>query len=279
RATGNEFVRDGVKRTRPQEALGNDVSYTNASYNDSGWRKLTLPHDWGIEGPFVQQLPGETAKLPWSAVGWYRKHFPIAVADKGKQLFLQLDGAMAYSTVWLNGKYVGGWPYGYASYELDLTPYIKFGSENVIAIRLDNPPESSRWYPGGGLYRNVWLVKTAPLHVAHWGTYVTTPNISSTAGTVDLKVTVNNDTASTAIAKVLMRIYALSANGKRLGPALNDGINDLNIPAGGNQTVALVANVPRPKLWSLLSRNLYSVVATIEQNGRVIDEYETIFGF
>ena len=94
-------------------------------------------------------------------------------------MYLEVDGAMAYATVWVNGRFVGGWPYGYASWHVDLTPFVRFGADNVVAIRLDNPPDSSRWYPGGGIYRNVWLVKTAPVHVAHWGTCVTTPEISA----------------------------------------------------------------------------------------------------
>jgi beta-galactosidase len=98
----------------------------------------------------------------------------VPVSDEGRRLYLDVDGAMAYANVWLNGQYVGGWPFGYASWRVDLTPHIKFGAENVLAIRLDNPPESSRWYPGGGIYRNVWLVKASPVHVAHWGTHVTT---------------------------------------------------------------------------------------------------------
>src|SRR5260221_744331 len=105
---------------------------------------------------------------------------------------------MAYATVWLNGKYAGGWPYGYASWQVDLTPCVKFGGPNVIAIRLDNPANSSRWYPGGGIYRNVWLEKTGPVHVGHWGAYITTPEISKAAASVNLKVAVSNDGAKDA---------------------------------------------------------------------------------
>jgi beta-galactosidase len=279
RATGNEFVRDGVKRTRPGGILGDDVSYATPSFNDVAWRKVTLPHDWGIEGPFSQDLPGETGKLPWSGVAWYRKHFTVTPGDRNRRLYLQIDGAMAYSTVWLNGEFVGGWPYGYASYELDLTPYVRFGADNVVAIRLDNPPDSSRWYPGAGLYRNVWLVKTSPLHVAHWGTYVTTPNISSSSASVDLKVTVNNDSQVIAAAKLLMRVYDVGPSGQKVGSSLAQSAADVQIPGGGFQTTSLTANVPRPKLWNLQSPYRYVVVTTIEQQGRVVDEYETFFGF
>jgi len=141
-ATGNEFV--ATRRARPSGNLGGDIAYAKRDFDDSAWRQLDLPHDWGIEGPFKQEYPGETGKLPWWGVAWYRKHFHAAANEKEKRFYLDIDGAMAYATVWLNGQFVGGWPYGYASFELDLTHYIQFGADNVIAIRLDNPPDSSR---------------------------------------------------------------------------------------------------------------------------------------
>jgi len=135
------------------------------NFDDSAWRALDLPHDWGIEGPFNQKYPGENAKLPYWGIGWYRKSFEVPAADKDRRIFLDVDGAMSYANVWINGHYAGGWPYGYSSWRGDLTPHIHFGGPNVLAIRLDNPPLSSRWYPGGGIYRHVWLVTTAPVHV------------------------------------------------------------------------------------------------------------------
>src|SRR5437773_6692521 len=152
-ATGNEFIK-GERKPRPAANLGDEMSYNDPGFDDSGWRQLNLPHDWGIEGPFKQEYPGETGKLPWWGVGWYRKHLNISASERDRRIYLDIDGAMAYASVWLNGRFVGGWPYGYASFELDLTPYIEFGGDNVLAIRLDNPPDSSRWYPGGGIYRN-----------------------------------------------------------------------------------------------------------------------------
>ena len=112
----------------------------NPAFNDAGWRKLNLPHDWGIEGPFKQEYPGETGKLPWWGVGWYRKHFDVPAADAGRRCCLDIDGAMSYAAVWCNGKFVGGWPYGYASWQVDLTPFPQSpGEPNVVAIRLDKP--------------------------------------------------------------------------------------------------------------------------------------------
>ena len=151
-----------------------DVAYAQPGFDDRGWQKLNLPNDWAIKGPFKQKYPGETAKLKYWSPVWYRKHFEIPAVNAGKEIHLDIDGAMSYSEVWLNGKFVGGWPYGYASFELNLTPFIRFGGTNVLAVRLDTPPNASRWHPGGGIYWNVWLVITGPIHAAHWGTFIRT---------------------------------------------------------------------------------------------------------
>ncbi|MGH8024317.1 MAG: sugar-binding domain-containing protein, partial [Limisphaerales bacterium] len=209
----NAFVKDRAPLSRPGNNLGADVLYVQPHYRDGAWQSLSLPHDWGIEGPFNRNDPGDTGKLPCWGVGWYRKHFDIPISDAGRRIYLEVDGAMSYANVWLNGHYVGGWPYGYASWELDLTPYIRAGGGNVIAIRLDNPRDSSRWYPGAGIYRNVWLVKTAPVHVAHWGTYVTTPEISAAAATVKVRFTVDNDSRSDARLSVKNEIHELKSDG------------------------------------------------------------------
>ena len=154
------------------------------SFNE-GWtftkdgqsRTVDLPHDWGVEGQFDISYPGETGKLPWWGKAEYRK--TLKVDEGGKHYFLDIDGAMSWSKVFCNGEFVTEWPYGYASYRADLTPFIKEG-ENEIKITLDNPEESSRWYPGGGLYRNVWLTEAEPVGVAHWGTYITTKGDKAT---------------------------------------------------------------------------------------------------
>jgi beta-galactosidase len=278
-ATGNEFATDSsARRVKPQGNLGDSVSYTRRNFDDSGWRQLDLPHDWGIEGPFKQEYPGETGKLPWWGVGWYRKHLTVSANERGRQFYLDIDGAMAYATVWLNGHFVGGWPYGYASFELDLTPYIAFGSDNVIAIRLDNPPDSSRWYPGGGIYRNVWLVKTGPIHVAHWGTYVTTPDVSESDAGVKLNVTVDNNNPSPAKVTVKAQIYEL-LNGRTTGQPVSSSSPisiDLASEASAKGTVTM--RVANPKLWGLQKPNLYTAVTTVEQNVKILDVYETVFG-
>jgi beta-galactosidase len=278
--TGAELVNfSAVKPARPAGNLGDDVAYAQSAFDDSGWRKLDLPHDWGIEGPFAQENPGDTGKLPWWGVAWYRKSFPIPATDADKRIFLDIDGAMAYSMVWCNGQFVGGWPYGYSSYRVDLTPYLKVGGDNVLAIRLDNPKNSSRWYPGGGIYRNVWLVKTAPVHIAHWGVFVTTPAVKPAAATVDVKVTLDNATASLATTHVSASLYELGADGTKVGqPVASAAPIEVRVTADRQAFGSLSLVVANPKLWSLKQPQRYVAVTTVEQGGKVVDMEETPFG-
>ena len=191
--TGNDFIADAASKfTRPEGNLGDGVDYVRPDFDDSSWQKINLPHDWAIEGPFTHSGGGGMGRLPTAGVGWYRKALDIPASDANKSIFLQVDGAMSYAMVWLNGKIAGGWPFGYASWRVDLTPYVKPGGANELAIRLDNPPNSSRWYPGAGIYRNVWLVRTEHVHVGLWGTQAATPEVSKERATVNLKVTVEN---------------------------------------------------------------------------------------
>jgi beta-galactosidase len=281
--TGNDFIKDPAQRyTRPAGNLGGDVAYVKPDYDDSSWRKLNLPHDWGIEGPFITNGDGGTGKLPFFGIAWYRKSLDIPASDAGKSLFLEVDGAMAYATVWLNGQFVGGWPYGYESWSVDLTPYAKPGGKNELAIRLDNPPNSSRWYPGGGIYRNVWLVKTAPVHVGHWGTYVTTPEASAASATVNLKVTVDNHSKDNAQASVATEIFALNDNGQKTGPAVASIPEaSVQVAPGASAMTEGKTMVANPKLWGpypAQKPNRYVAVTTVRQGGKVVDSYDTPFG-
>jgi beta-galactosidase len=277
--TGNFLKRTAASAPPSKGAPGTGVSYTKPEFDDSAWRKLDLPHDWGIEGPFRQDLPGETGKLPWIGVGWYRKHFRVDAADKDKRLFIDIDGAMSYAAVWLNGQFIGGWPYGYSSFRLELTPAVRFGSDNVIAVRLDNPPASSRWYPGSGIYRNVWLVKTAPVHVAQWGTYVTTPDVTAKAAKVKIEVTVDNQASAEAEVTARTDLYALEPVGgatRRL--VATAAAAPVNVRGGGSSAVTAAATVPDPRLWSVAKPSLYLAVTTLQAGGKTVDRYETTFG-
>jgi beta-galactosidase len=263
---------------RPGGNFGGNVTFAQPGFDDSGWRKLNLPHDFGIEGPFEQALPGETGKLPWFGVAWYRKHFEVPAADAGKEICLDVDGAMAYSTVWINGHCVGGWPYGYASWQVDLTPFVHFGGANTLAIRLDNPKDSSRWYPGGGIYRNVWLTKTEPIHVSHWGTHITTPVISPGEATVSVKTEVENQTAAEVQLSVETKCYELDANGVKQGNAVATKATELQLPAGSKQVSGVELGIANPKLWNLEQPNRYVAVTTVTQAGKAWDVVENEFG-
>ena len=268
-----------VKPTKDTLTLGQDVSYTQPDFNDSSWRQLNLPHDWGIEGPFDAALDGNTGRLPYFGTAWYRKTFSIPATDQGKKIYLDVDGAMSYSSIWVNGQYLGGWPYGYSSFRVDLTSALKFGGDNVIAIRLDNPNNSSRWYPGGGLYRNVWLVKESPVHVAHWGEYVTTPQVTPSGAEVSVRVDLQNDSATPATVSISTKIFALGPDGKISSIALaSTSPATLPIAANNITTVGLALRIERPKLWDLKHPNLYTAVTTIQQNGQTVDIATTNFG-
>lgn len=264
--------------TKPEGNPGSGVFYVLPDFNDHEWRHLNLPHDWAIEGPVNQKFDGETAKLQYWGPVWYRKHFDIPTADSGKKIFLDIDGAMSYSEVWLNGQFVGGWPYGYTSFELDLTPFVKVDGDNVLVVRLDTPNESSRWYPGGGIYRNVWLVKTAPIHITHNGTYVTTPKVDSSWADVQIAVTVANETDAAVKASVKNEIFEMNADGQKENSVGVITTPEMNLAAHAKTDCAAFLPVTQPRLWSVRTPNRYVVVTTIEQNGKVLDRYETPFG-
>ena len=283
--TGNSLIADPAKRyPKPEGNFGADIPYINPSFDDKDWKQLDLPHDFAIQGPFIPPSQpgsdGATGRLPYSGVAWYRKHLSIPVADAGKQIYLDIDGAMSYSTVWCNGQIVGGWPYGYASWRVDLTPFVKPGADNVLAIRLDNPPNSSRWYPGGGIYRNVWLTKTAPVHVGQWGTYITTPETSATSATVTIETESENDAKSDASVKLTTAIFPLDASGhfNKSKPPIATAEASVSIKAGASVSTSQTLRVANPKLWSPKTPVLYMALTTLSQDGKVVDTYETHFG-
>ena len=207
--TGWRFARyglqpDGSRRAEPSFPQRPD-------FDDSAWRQLDLPHDWGIEGPFRPELDGYTGKLPWQGIGWYRKSFTVGDADGDARFYLDFDGAMAYAEVWLNGIKVGGWPYGYTSFRVDLTPCLRRNGRNVVAVRLNTENLGSRWYPGSGIYRHVRLTRTSPVHVGQWGVFVTTPEVTNEAATVSVRLRIENhrDAATDCRYEVALSVYIM----------------------------------------------------------------------
>jgi len=285
--SGNDFINDPAKRhICPEGNPGSDFPFVQSNFDDQSWEKVNLPHDWAIKGPFQtgwdSEVGGGMGRLPINGVAWYRKKLDIPASDANKTIFLDIDGAMSYSIVWLNGHLVGGWPYGYNSYRLNLTPHIIPGGENQLVIRIDNPNHSARWYPGAGLYRNVWLTKTCPVHVGQWGTYLTTKDISKESATIDLAVVIDNDSKTDELVEVITHVFALDAKGNKIGNAVAT-FSALNskIPAGESAKVESAVTIKNPKLWGpppTQNPNLYVAVTTLSIKGKPIDEYETRFG-
>lgn len=285
--TGNRFLKDPAKRyIRPQGDPGINFPFVQATFNDKSWESVNLPHDWAIKGPFYKggnvEVGGSMGRLPVHGVAWYRRKLFIPMEDKGRSIFFDIDGAMSYAMVWLNGKLVGGWPYGYSSWRVDLTPYIKYGSENQLAIRLDNPPASSRWYPGSGIYRNVWLVKTNPVHVSHWGTKIITTNVSEASATINLQVAIDNDSEDKRNLEADTKIFALDEYGIRLkNPVAAFKRVSVSIGKMMSDTLRSSINIENPRLWGPPPNqkpNCYVAITTLYSAGKEIDVCETIFG-
>lgn len=250
------------------------------SVDDNGWRSVDLPHDWAIEGPFSDTLENNTGLLPWKGIGWYRKHFNVGNNDKDKRIYIDFDGAMANAKVWLNGKYVGEWPYGYTSFRLDLTPYINVGSENIIAVRLDTKNWDSRWYPGAGLYRNVWLVKTSQLHIANNGVFCTTPEIKKQRGMLSVEAEIENHLQEIVPVAVKAVIYKLNDRFRKEGdPVAESIVVKATIQAMKNHDFRFDIPVKDPVLWDIDKPELYRVAVTVMHGSVITDIYETNFGF
>lgn len=250
----------------------------SSAAKDASWRKLDLPHDWAIEGPFRIELTGETGKLPYKGIGWYRKHFTVPASDAGKRIFIDFDGAMAYAKVYVNGSYVGTWPFGYNSFRMDVTPFLKFGQKNVVAVRLDTEKWDSRWYPGAGIYRHVWLVKTAPVHVGHWGTYITTPIVSDASALVKMSVNLDNQGKKAVDATIQTDIFEMDINDKPVAKVASFNGTTVKLDGGKSTTTTAQATVKNPKRWDITSPNRYLAQTTIRVNGKVVDTYNTPFG-
>jgi beta-galactosidase len=285
--SGNKFIKDPARRyIRPEGDPGNDFKFVQGDFDDSSWGKVSLPHDWAIKGPFTEgrdaEVGGGMGRLPVNGVAWYRKKIDVPLADKGKSIFLDIDGAMSYAMVWLNGHLVGGWPYGYNSWRLDLTPYVIPGGENQLAIRLDNPSNSSRWYPGAGIYRNVWITKTNPVHVAQWGTFITSRNISKESADIDIKVEINNESEAVTSVEVSTMIYLLDHEWKQTGKSVaSSSPVNIKIMAGESAEVSSSVILTNPRLWGPPPSQypyLYKAVTTLVLDGHPIDSYETQFG-
>jgi beta-galactosidase len=254
---------------------GDEDNAEDPVFDDSGWRTLNLPHDWSIEGEFSNEHPATPGggALP-GGIGWYRKKFVIPESARDKLVFIDFDGIYQNSEVWINGNYLGIRPNGYISFRYELTPFINFGSdENVIAVKVDNSQQpNSRWYSGSGIYRNVRLIITNKVFVDHWGTFVTTPEVSRQSARINLNTNIRNATKNDRQVTLNTTIY--DAEGEKVAFYTSDGLITRQSVLEINQEITVV----KPVLWSVENPHLYKAVSTVEWESTVYDEYETVFG-
>ena len=260
--------------------LGDFHGGEDVSLDDIGWRVLNLPHDWSIEGKFNKDNPAtpDGGALP-GGIGWYRKTFVVPAASKNKLVYIEFDGVYQKSEVWINGQSVGVRPNGYISFRYDLTPYLLFGKQNTIAVRVDNSMQpNSRWYSGSGIYRNVWLVTTNKLAIDHWGSYVTTLKETKAFAKVNLTLNVSNLADNHSPVTIKSTIY------NKEGTAVATATNVFKKPGVGlaEEESHFVINqyftVNNPAFWSVDKPNLYKIVTKLIVSEQVKDEYTTPFG-
>ena len=243
--------------------------------NDTSWRKLNLPHDWAIEGDFSKENPSGYAggALP-GGIGWYRKHFIIDSADiaNGCRVYLDFDGVYMLSNVYINGISTGVRPYGYISFRRDITPLLNIG-ENVVAVRVDNSEQpNSRWYSGCGIYRHVWMVKTQPIHVDLWGTYVTTPQVANDHAIVDVATRLRNTTSHGAGVEIMQ--YIIDTQGKTVAHATGKA----QLAPDTTTEMSMQMRLDNPQRWSIEHPYLYTVRTQVRHNGAIVDSYDTPLG-
>ena len=278
--------------------LGDASAASRPDYDDTAWRILNLPHDWAIEGEFSRDNPSGTGggALP-GGIGWYRKTFTVDKADEGKRLYIDFDGVYMNSEVFINGHSLGVRPYGYVSFSYDLTPYIKWGGKNVVAVRVDNGEQpNSRWYSGCGIYRNVWLTKLNPMHIAQWGTFITAEDVSKNSARLNIRTKIQYDAAAqlqdsvkqadgtyvvfdseiVPLADVVLQSRLMDAEGN----VVDEVASELQvIPTCLNEVEQEIV-VKNPNLWSVNTPYIYKVNSILidKITGKVLDNYCTNTG-
>ena len=264
--------------------------FSSPTFNDSKWSRVVVPHDWAIYGPFsfdndkqhlaiaqdgqkeAMEHAGRTGGLPFVGTGWYRRSLEIPSDLGDRRVFLRFDGAMSHARVYVNGKEVGYWPYGYNTFAFDITSFVRPGEANTLAVRLENKHESSRWYPGAGLYRNVHLTFTSPVYVPLWGTQIQTPTIEASRAYVDVRTRIAG--MSTLAGRPLqVKTKILSPEGEVVAQ------REEEIQSAGTERLYHTGfDVEHPQLWDINQPHLYKYVIELSDGGRLLDRDTTTFG-
>lgn len=249
-----------------------DIKYGGSEYFDhSEWRKLELPHDWSVEAVASPELASCTGYLP-GGIGWYRKDLDIPKVQNGNKVYIYFEGIYNNSEVFINGKWIGKRPNGYVSFMYELTPYLKFGGRNVLAVRVDHSQDAdSRWYTGSGIYRDVYLVYANPVHIRLWGVSYSA-KVNKKNAVLSVQTEVDNTGKLPVAVKVLHEVF--DRDGKKVGA----GSLDYSLRAGEMVKKELAVSIVQPKLWSLEDPYLYTIRTTLSKGGKVIDRTETRAG-
>ncbi|RLD77050.1 MAG: glycoside hydrolase family 2 [Bacteroidetes bacterium] len=254
---------------------GNIKGSEAIDFNDENWRSLDDPHDWSIEGEFEKDSPsGKGGGYLKGGIGWYRKTFNLPAEYLNKKSIIEFDGVYMNSDVWINGKYLGKSIYGYLSFHYDLTPYLNYGDKkNVLVVKVDNSEQpNSRWYTGSGIFRHVWLTVTDKIHVAHWGTFVTTPKVNNKSARVQIKTIVRND--SNVPKNILLTSNIIDPNNNVVVSVKSEQ----NISSNSSHEFVQEVDINNPSLWSIEQPQLYTVDSKISFENKILDDYDTPFG-
>ena len=257
-----------------QFSLTDNSQYVEKAYNDKSWDEVQLPHDWSIRLDFDKNISGSAAHLP-GGIGWYRKTFQVPSSYKDKSVSILFDGIFHQSDVYINGHHLGFRPYGFCSIEYDLTPYLDYKGENVIAVRVNRSGKDdiARWYSGSGIYRHVWLQVTNPVHIATYGTYITTPNISDAKADLNIVTTLKNNTEKEQ--KLSVSHQVLNSAGKVVARSESKTIA---VNANASMDLEHRFTLPNPQLWSPESPEMYTMSTVVKAGSKVVDTYQTPFG-
>ena len=255
-------------------SLSDNQKYADRTYNDESWERIQLPHDWSIKLSFDKKMGGSAAHLP-GGIGWYRKQFKLPRSYNGKVISILFDAICHQSDVYINGHHLGFRPYGFCSIEYDLTPYLDYDGENVIAVRVNRSgvKDVARWYTGSGIYRHAWLQVTNPVHIATYGTYVTTPSVSEDKAEIRIMTTLENELKK--VQTVSISHLILDNQGKIVAKS---GTEKTLFEAGQSIKITQNLTLNYPRLWTLEKPELYTLETTVKANGKVTDLYKTPFG-
>jgi beta-galactosidase len=273
---------ESASSTRTRETFDFDWLFTRGdpsgaelpAFADASWTAVDLPHDWSIEGSYSETEPasGPGGYLP-TGIGWYRKRFSVQASDRDRIVTLEFDGVYQNSEVWINGHSLGTRPYGFIPFACEITPWLRFGAENLVAVRVDNSRQTNcRWYSGSGIYRHTWLLKTAPLRIAYWGTFVSSPKATADRATVRVETTVINGLDHAASCTLATSLVDAQGN------TVVAQETPHSIAAGASVRFAHELSVANPKLWSVDQPNLYTTRCMLRQGDHIVDVCDTPTG-